>query len=65
MVQYGHEDVAAGRVRWTDLTPSGWRQQDERAMADVSATGTVQPFETEFFRKDGTRVPVLIGAVRC
>jgi PAS domain S-box-containing protein len=62
MVQYGHEDVAAGRVRWRDMTPADWRKRAERALAEVVQTGTVQPFESEFFRKDGTRVPVLIGA---
>jgi DNA-binding response OmpR family regulator len=31
MVQYAHEDVAAGRVRWRDMTPAEWREQAERA----------------------------------
>jgi PAS domain S-box-containing protein len=62
MVQYDHEDVAAGRVRWWDMTPADRRERAERALAEVVEMGTVQPFETEFFRKDGSRVPVLIGA---
>ena len=61
MVQYASEDIAAGRVRWTDLTPDEWRDADERALADLKACGTFQPFEKEYFRKDGSRVPVLIG----
>ncbi|HEY6344755.1 MAG TPA: sigma 54-interacting transcriptional regulator [Bryobacteraceae bacterium] len=62
LVQYDHEDVAAGRVRWWDMTSSDRRERTERALAEVIQTGTVQPFESEFFRKDGSRVPVLIGA---
>ncbi len=62
MVQYDHEDVVAGRVRWLDMTPADWRERAERALAEVIQTGTVQPFESELFRKDGSRVPVLIGA---
>ena len=61
MVQYGREDLVSGRVRWTDLTPAEWRERDERAVAELKATGTVQPYEKEFLRKDGSRVPVLIG----
>jgi PAS domain S-box-containing protein len=62
MVEYSREDLVSGRVRWTDLTPAEWRDRDERAMAEVKATGTVQPFQKEYLRKDGSRVPVLFGA---
>ena len=62
MLRYGREDVASGHVRWTDVTPSEWRPQDERAITELKTTGTVQPYEKEFIRKDGTRVAVLVGA---
>ncbi|HJZ68546.1 MAG TPA: PAS domain S-box protein, partial [Blastocatellia bacterium] len=61
LLQYSREDVVTGRLRWTDLTPAEWREQDERAVVELRSTGTFQPFEKEFFRKDGSRVPVLIG----
>lgn len=61
MVQYDHEDLACGRVRWVDLTPAEWRDRDEKALADLRTTGIFHPFEKEYFRKDGSRVPVLLG----
>jgi PAS domain S-box-containing protein len=62
MLQYDRYDLVSGRVRWTDLTPTEWRERDERAVTELKGTGTVQPYEKEFFRKDGSRVPVLVGA---
>ena len=61
MVQYDREDLTSGRVRWTDLTPAEWRGSDERAIADLNVRRSFQPFEKEYFRKDGSRVPVLLG----
>jgi PAS domain S-box-containing protein len=61
MLRYGREDLVSGRVRWTDLTPAEWCERDEHALAELKATGTVQPYEKEYFRKDGSHVPVLIG----
>jgi PAS domain S-box-containing protein len=61
MVQYDRDDLASGRVRWTDLTPLEWRDQDARALAELKASRIFQPFEKEYLRKDGSRVPVLLG----
>jgi PAS domain S-box-containing protein len=61
MVGYDREDLAAGRVHWTSLTPPEWRERDARTMAELELTGTVQPFEKQYSRRDGSRVPVLIG----
>ena len=61
VIGHDREDLASGRVHWTDLTPPEWREIDARAMKEVRAVGSVQAYEKEFFRKDGTRVPVLVG----
>ena len=59
---YDRVDLVGGRVRWTDLSPPEWRERDMRTQAELNSTGIVQPFEKEYLRKDGSRVPVLIGA---
>jgi PAS domain S-box-containing protein len=61
MLEYGWEDVFSGRVRWTDLTPVDQRERDKNARAELKASGIVQPYEMEFLRKDGRRLPVLVG----
>jgi PAS domain S-box-containing protein len=61
LIQYNREDLVAGRVRWTELTPPEWRDDTARRMVEVMSAGTVQPREKEYFRKDGSRVPVLFG----
>src|SRR6266446_800882 len=61
MTGYDREDLASGRVNRTDLTPAQWRDRDARTVAELKMIGTVQPFEKEYFRKDGSRLPVLTG----
>ncbi len=61
IVGYTREDLVSGRLRWTELTPAEWRDADDQAIEELNATGTVQPREKEYFRKDGSRVPVLIA----
>jgi PAS domain S-box-containing protein len=62
MIGYDRHDISRGLLRWTDLTPAEWRNADEQRLADLRETGTAQPYEKEFLKKDGDRVPVLIGS---
>jgi PAS domain S-box-containing protein len=61
IVGYAREDLVSGRLRWTELTPAEWRDADERIIAELKAVGTLQPREKEYYRKDGSRVPVLVA----
>jgi PAS domain S-box-containing protein len=63
IVGYDREDLLASRLRWTELTPAGWLDRDLRQlMPEHKMSGRLEPFEKEYFRKDGSRVPVLIGS---
>src|SRR5439155_11842982 len=61
LLGYGREDLVSGRIRWTKLTPVEWAAADQDAIAQLSETGTCKPYEKEYFPKDGSRVPVLVG----
>ncbi|PZV33990.1 AAA family ATPase [Mesorhizobium kowhaii] len=61
MVGYGRDDLLGGRLSSAQLTTEEWRDRDAEAEAELKAVGSVQPFEKEYRRKDGSRVPVLIG----
>ncbi len=62
IVGYGRDDLLSGGLRWRDLTPTEWRDADDRRVAALETTGTAQPYEKEYFQKSGGRVPVLVGA---
>ncbi|MCX6925678.1 MAG: transporter substrate-binding domain-containing protein [Verrucomicrobia bacterium] len=62
MVGYSREDLAAGRIDWVRMTPPEYRHLDEASAKELNATGVNRvPFEKEYIRKDGSRIPVLIA----
>jgi len=62
MVDRSRDDVASSLMRWTEMTPAEWHERDARAVAELRAAGRMETVEKEFFRRDGSRVPVLLGA---
>jgi PAS domain S-box-containing protein len=59
MTGYSRSDLP---LRWDTMTPREWSHASELAVQQLVREGTAQPLEKEYLRKDGTRVPVLIGA---
>jgi len=59
---FTREDLRLGRVNWLDFTPAEFMRLDQKALADLAATGVCAPFEKEYVRKDGSRLPVLVGS---
>ncbi len=62
MVGYTSDDLRAGRVRWKDMTPLKWQARDAEAVEELGTTGVLRSYEKEYFRKDGSVVPILLGA---
>jgi PAS domain S-box-containing protein len=63
VVGYERADLTTGRLRWTELTPPEWLERDlQHWMPTLQCNGRAPSHEKEYIRKDGSRVPVVVGA---
>lgn len=62
IIGYDRADLENGRINWVVITPLEYADTDEQALAEIAAYGICKPFKKEYIRKDGTRVPILLGA---
>jgi PAS domain S-box-containing protein len=63
MVSFSRAELVAKQLRWRELTPDAFDALDMKARGELESKGVFSPYEKEFLRKDGSRVPVLIGGV--
>ncbi|MFO0900336.1 MAG: PAS domain S-box protein [Pirellulales bacterium] len=58
---YSREDLRRGELFWNAMTPADWAAPNAQAIAELTAWGRSRPYEKEYLRKDGSRVPVIVG----
>ena len=58
---YTRADQDAGLVRWDTMTPPEYAEIDAEHIREALERGSCTPYEKEYIRKDGTRVPILCG----
>ncbi len=61
LVGFSRAELDRGDIHWGELTPPAERPLTARALAQLRASGAATPWETETLRKDGSRVPILVG----
>lgn len=61
MLGYSQEELQREPLNWRRITPSEYLHLDETANEQARQRGYTEPFEKEFFHKNGTRIPVILG----
>ena len=61
---YDRQDLRNGQLRRERIFASGGDESDRRALQEIQLRGSCMPYEKDFLRKDGSRIPTLVGAAR-
>jgi PAS domain S-box-containing protein len=61
IVGYSRQDLEEGKMRWRKMTPPEYAPSDDKGLKELLEHGKCEPFEKEYYKKDGSRVPILIG----
>ncbi|MFN9763062.1 MAG: PAS domain S-box protein [Pseudanabaena sp.] len=62
MLGYTREDFQTGAIDWMAMTPPEYLEKDYACMEHLIIHRQIDPWEKEYYRKDGSRIPIIIGA---
>ncbi|MFN6474542.1 MAG: PAS domain S-box protein [Nostoc sp. SerVER01] len=65
IIGYTQEEVLTGGLNWREITVPEHRYLDKQGIAEAKADpkGACTPYQKEYIRKDGSRIPILVGYV--
>ncbi|MBF2027977.1 MAG: PAS domain S-box protein [Oscillatoriales cyanobacterium C42_A2020_001] len=61
MLGYTQAEFCNQPLNWREITPREYESLEDQALQEIVQQGFCTPFEKEYIRKDGSRVPVLCG----
>ncbi len=61
LIGYTRLEFEKHMVNWRAITPAEWLAVDEKALGELRERGKCTPYEKEYARRDGTRVPVYLA----
>jgi PAS domain S-box-containing protein len=61
---YSRKEILDGGIGWERLTAPEYADIDRLVMEQLSATGVAGPYEKEYIRNDGSRIPILVSVAR-
>lgn len=62
MLGYTRKDLEMGKLNWKKLTPPAYYDITMKGLKKIDKFGTSIQYEKEYFRKDGTKIPIIVGA---
>ncbi len=64
MLGYSRAELEAGLLRWNEMASAEWQERTQAAVEQLRTVGSATPYENEYVRKDGSRLPTTLGLVR-
>ncbi|MCP3926376.1 MAG: PAS domain S-box protein [Desulfobacterales bacterium] len=63
IVGYSREDLREGKLSWEKITTTEYYDLILKKIKEVKEKGFCTSFEKEYTRKDGSKIPVLVGGI--
>jgi PAS domain S-box-containing protein len=64
LVGYTRNELNNKEINWAMMTPPEYHQADQEAIEHLKLYGAIDPWEKEYYRRDGSRIAILIGVAK-